>query len=160
MKFATRGALIRLLALVALLVALPWWFLIRTPGRSFEGAPGAVDAALVAELKRDVGQLGERNVFQPRGLEAAAAWIEAELRAAGYAPAHQEYEVNRTPCGNIEAEIDSEIVIVGAHYTAPFRYPHYHKPTDTPDRLDYDGLACVVLGLVPVVAALAGVGPP
>jgi hypothetical protein len=42
--------------------------------------------------------------------------------------------------------------------TAPFRYPHYHKPTDTPDRLAYDGLARVVEGLVPVVEALARVG--
>ena len=35
--------------------------------------------------------------------------------------------------------------------TAPFRYPHYHKPTDTPDRLRYDGLALVVEGLIPVI---------
>ena len=43
--------------------------------------------------------------------------------------------------------------------TAPFRYPHYHEPTDTPDRLRYDKLAHVVEGLVPVVASLAGGGP-
>jgi Zn-dependent M28 family amino/carboxypeptidase len=38
--------------------------------------------------------------------------------------------------------------------TAPYRYPHYHLPTDTPDRIDYDRLAKVVEGLVPVVEAL------
>jgi hypothetical protein len=31
--------------------------------------------------------------------------------------------------------------------TAPFRYPHYHTPQDTPDKVDYDRLARVVRGL-------------
>jgi hypothetical protein len=31
--------------------------------------------------------------------------------------------------------------------TALFRYPHYHKPTDTPDKVDYDKLARITLGL-------------
>ena len=31
--------------------------------------------------------------------------------------------------------------------TAPFRYPHYHKPTDTPDKVDTDKLARVVKGI-------------
>ncbi|MBW2524908.1 MAG: M28 family peptidase [Deltaproteobacteria bacterium] len=31
--------------------------------------------------------------------------------------------------------------------TAPFRYPHYHEPTDAPDEVDYDRLARVVVGL-------------
>ena len=39
--------------------------------------------------------------------------------------------------------------------TAPFRYPHYHTLRDTPDKLDYDGLARVVLGLEGVVRDLA-----
>lgn len=39
--------------------------------------------------------------------------------------------------------------------TAPFRYPHYHMPTDTPDKLDYERMARVVEGLIPVVQALA-----
>ncbi len=39
--------------------------------------------------------------------------------------------------------------------TALFRYPHYHLPTDTPDRIDFDRLARVVEGLAPVVASLA-----
>ncbi len=40
--------------------------------------------------------------------------------------------------------------------TAPFRYPHYHKKTDTPDKLDYERLARIVDGLEAVVAELAG----
>ena len=35
--------------------------------------------------------------------------------------------------------------------TAPFRYPHYHQATDTPDKLAYDRLARVVAGLKGVV---------
>ncbi|HMJ93361.1 MAG TPA: M28 family peptidase [Allosphingosinicella sp.] len=31
--------------------------------------------------------------------------------------------------------------------TAPFRYPHYHSPSDTPDKVDYERLARIVSGL-------------
>jgi hypothetical protein len=39
--------------------------------------------------------------------------------------------------------------------TAPFRYPHYHEPTDTPDKLDYDRFALVVSGMEKTIAELA-----
>lgn len=39
--------------------------------------------------------------------------------------------------------------------TAPFRYPHYHKLTDTPDKLDYNKMAVVVEGLTQVINDLA-----
>lgn len=39
--------------------------------------------------------------------------------------------------------------------TAPYRYPFYHTPQDTPDKLDYDRMARVVDGLAHVVRALA-----
>jgi Zn-dependent M28 family amino/carboxypeptidase len=39
--------------------------------------------------------------------------------------------------------------------TAPFRNPHYHQSTDTPDRLDYDRMARVVTGVAAVVRQLA-----
>jgi Zn-dependent M28 family amino/carboxypeptidase len=38
--------------------------------------------------------------------------------------------------------------------TAPFRYPHYHTPQDTPDKVDYDRLARVVRGLERTFRAL------
>ena len=41
--------------------------------------------------------------------------------------------------------------------TAPFRYPHYHKKTDTPDKIDFERTARVVAGLERVIADLAGV---
>lgn len=39
--------------------------------------------------------------------------------------------------------------------TAPFRYGHYHLPTDTPDRVDYERLADVAKGLRAVIESLA-----
>jgi hypothetical protein len=39
--------------------------------------------------------------------------------------------------------------------TAFYRYPHYHAPTDTPEKLDYVALARVTAGLADAVASLA-----
>ncbi|MFH1615699.1 MAG: M28 family peptidase [Planctomycetota bacterium] len=41
--------------------------------------------------------------------------------------------------------------------TALFRYPYYHSPEDTPEKIDYDCLARVVFGLEGVIAEIAGV---
>jgi hypothetical protein len=38
--------------------------------------------------------------------------------------------------------------------TAPFRYPHYHQRSDTPDKLTYDSFARVVWGLSETFSAL------
>lgn len=38
--------------------------------------------------------------------------------------------------------------------TAPFRYPHYHETSDTPDKVDFERLAVVVDGLEHVVRHL------
>lgn len=39
--------------------------------------------------------------------------------------------------------------------TAPFRYPHYHEATDTPDKLDYDRFALVVSSSEKLILSLA-----
>ena len=39
--------------------------------------------------------------------------------------------------------------------TAPFRYPHYHKPSDTPDKVDYMRLARITKGVERVVRDIA-----
>lgn len=44
--------------------------------------------------------------------------------------------------------------------TAPFRYPHYHTPEDTPDKLDYPSLARVVDGIDAVVMTVVGGARP
>jgi len=38
--------------------------------------------------------------------------------------------------------------------TAPFRYPHYHSASDTPDKLDYDRFTLVVSGMEKVIEGL------
>ena len=40
--------------------------------------------------------------------------------------------------------------------TAPFRYPWYHTPHDTPDKIDFEKLAQVVDGIEAVIVSLAG----
>ncbi len=42
--------------------------------------------------------------------------------------------------------------------TAFLRYPHYHLPTDTPDKVDHARLARVVSGLEGVITDLSGTG--
>jgi Zn-dependent M28 family amino/carboxypeptidase len=44
--------------------------------------------------------------------------------------------------------------------TAPFRYAFYHTPGDTPEKIDYDHMARVVLGLQRVVEVLAATATP
>ncbi len=39
--------------------------------------------------------------------------------------------------------------------TALFRYPYYHRPEDTPDKLNYDKMAHVIAGVAAVIAELA-----
>jgi hypothetical protein len=39
--------------------------------------------------------------------------------------------------------------------TAIFRYPHYHRPTDTPDKVDYERLARVTKGVERIIRDLA-----
>ncbi len=39
--------------------------------------------------------------------------------------------------------------------TAPFRYPHYHEASDTPEKLDYDSMTRVVSGMEKVIRHLA-----
>ena len=42
--------------------------------------------------------------------------------------------------------------------TAPFRYPHYHTAEDTPDKIDYERTARVVVGLAQIASGLASAG--
>jgi Zn-dependent M28 family amino/carboxypeptidase len=43
--------------------------------------------------------------------------------------------------------------------TAAFRSPHYRRPTDTADKLDFERMARVVAALERAVADLVGMGP-
>lgn len=124
-----RGLAARWLAILALLV-LGGSFLIRVPGQSHSGPLpplGAGERATGERLQRHVqalaGEIGERNMWRPQALEAAAAYIEGEFTALGYPVRSQRYRVS-SPAGevrNLVVEIPGhgqtgEIVVLGAHY--------------------------------------------
>jgi len=78
-----------------------------------------------ARLRRHVhalaGEIGERNVWRPVALAAAAGYIRGEFEALGYSVAAQTYRVNDIDCDNLEVVIPgaakpAEIILVGAHY--------------------------------------------
>jgi hypothetical protein len=67
------------------------------------------------------GEIGERNLWHPRELDAAAEYIAHVLETAGYTVGRQEFEARGMGVANIEAELaggtkPAEIVVVGAHY--------------------------------------------
>jgi Zn-dependent M28 family amino/carboxypeptidase len=72
----------------------------------------------VLRLARDIG---ERNVFRPRALQAAALYLEREWREQGYAVETVAYEVSGIRCANLEVTRrggvrKGEILLIGAHY--------------------------------------------
>jgi hypothetical protein len=138
MRILDRSAMIRLLVLSLVLgglVCCAWWFMIRMPFESYDGPlpplSQAEESAVVA-LRRDVerlaGEIGERNVFNPTMLGAAADYIETELLAAGYVVTSQRFEVRGVECRNLIVEIQGqthpdEIVVIGAHYDSVMGSP-------------------------------------
>jgi hypothetical protein len=100
------------------------------PGESFSGALPIMklqevdlSESLHADVEMLAGTIGERNVFHPEKLEAAAEFIEQRARLLGYEPQSQVYEVRNVAVRNIDFEIKGsvhpeQIVVVGAHYDA------------------------------------------
>lgn len=120
--------LLSLLLLTALLFGAAWFSgRYRAQGQAApHEAPATGElAAREARLRRHVqelaGRIGERNLWHFAHLEEAAAYIEAELAAAGCAVTAQEHRVQKKAVRNIVAELPgrdlaAEIVVVGAHY--------------------------------------------
>lgn len=118
-------ALITIPATVALLLVL-WWC--NMPGRSYRGAlppltseQAAYRDELSGHVQELAGSIGPRNDLHPGSLDAAAVYIEKELRRAGYTPEEQRYRVGDAEYVNIVATLPGqaradEIVVVGAHY--------------------------------------------
>lgn len=121
--------LVRILVVIAA-VTVPWWFMIRMPGKSFRGEPPPLSAdelALRDELKAHVqtlaGEIGERNVQRYDQLVASADFIERTFTGAGLRVRREGYDVQGKRCDNIEAEIPGEtadIFVIGAHYDSVF----------------------------------------
>jgi Zn-dependent M28 family amino/carboxypeptidase len=102
--------------------------MIRMPGDPFRGPLPPLTGeqhALEVVLRRHVGQLagviGERHLFRPAQLYAAADYIGSALKKAGLSVQRQSYEVSGRPVENVEAEItgataSNDLLLVGAHY--------------------------------------------
>jgi Zn-dependent M28 family amino/carboxypeptidase len=78
-------------------------------------------AALERHVKVLAGDIGERNVFRPDMLHAAADYIAQQWRGRGCAVTRQDYRVRGVPCANIEVSLAGcvqadEIIVLGAHY--------------------------------------------
>src|SRR5207302_912807 len=90
------------------------------PARSGVAEKLAAHVAVLAE------RIGERNVYHPDRLTAAADYIESQLRSQGFSPRSHEYQVQAQDSAairtrNIEVVIPAEnanapLLIVGAHY--------------------------------------------
>jgi hypothetical protein len=138
MRLLTRAAVKRLVVLflvLFVLVAGCWWSMIRMPLKSFRGPLPPLSpqqTALRDELRRHVeklgGEIGERNVYQPRRLRAAAEYVEDRFTNAGFKVARQGFMALDETCHNLEVELPGrakrgEIVVIGAHYDSVFGSP-------------------------------------
>jgi Peptidase family M28 len=86
---------------------------------------GSEEQALMRRLRLHVeqlaGKIGERNVFCPMALQAAASYIEHEWDQQGYAVTQIGYDVSGVRCLNLEITRSGgarqrEILLLGAHY--------------------------------------------
>src|SRR4051794_36160131 len=110
MKLVTKPALKRLaflFAVIGVILVGCWCFMIRMPGKSFRGPLPPLNPAQTAlrdELRRQVeklaGEIGERNVYLPKKLAAAADYIEATFTNAGYTVSRQSFQASGELCHN------------------------------------------------------------
>ncbi len=131
-RFIITSGAIKRLAVLCILLAVSccwgWWTMIRMPLESFRGPLAPLSEretgfrdSLRSDVKTLAGTIGDRNVFVPQRLAAAARFIESSLKQAGYEVGRQEFVAAGVTCLNLEAEIrgrdlPDEIVVVGAHY--------------------------------------------
>ncbi|MFL9912469.1 zinc-binding metallopeptidase family protein [Paraburkholderia sp. RL17-337-BIB-A] len=80
-------------------------------------------AALERHVKVLAEDIGERNVFRPDALHAAADYIVQQWTRSGRTVTHQDYQVRGVPCANIEVALEGSVqsdeIIVLARITTP-----------------------------------------
>ncbi len=121
------------LVLAAVIAALA--FMTAMPGASYRGPPpplGPGEAAIRRALERHVGvlagEIGERNLWRPEGLEAGRRYIAGALEGLGYPVRHRDYEVWGRRVFNLDAELPGrgkpeQIILLGAHYDSVLGCP-------------------------------------
>ncbi len=89
------------------------------------GAPASHAQPLAEQLRAHVvrlaGEIGERNVWRPPALHAAAAYIRDQWQRQGHTVTAQRYSAYEVPSDNLAIALTgtlhpSEIIVVGAHY--------------------------------------------
>ncbi len=87
-----------------------------------------ISARLQQDVEMLAGRIGERNLWNYQHLAAAADYIEAELRAAGWPVQRQVYQAEQRQVANLVAEIPGrqhpeQILLIGAHYDSVLGSP-------------------------------------
>ena len=80
-----------------------------------------LEARLRTHVETLAGDIGERNVWRPDALRAAAGYIRSVWAGLDYAVTAQGYETERVWCENLVIEVPGRlphcgIVLAGAHY--------------------------------------------
>ena len=113
-------------------------------------------SALADQLRHHVqrlaGDIGERNVWRPKALRAAADYIRDEFAELGYEVVIQSYLAEGVSCDNIEVVVpgklrNAEIIIAGAHYDT------------VPGSPGADDNASGVAGVIEIARLLRGAHP-
>ncbi len=122
------GTFLSCCAVILLLFGAGGDYVLRMPGRSYNGPLKpltAEESGLRDRLRWHVrtlaGEIGERNMWHYRALERAAGYLERELRETGFTVSEQTYMTEGKLVRNLEAELPgktrpAEIILVGAHY--------------------------------------------
>ena len=123
-----------LIALLVLVAAAVWW-MTGMPGRSHVGPPAPLSPAeselrgrLEGHVRALAGDIGERNVWRPAQLAAAARYIEEQLAGLGHVVTREEFDAGGVTVRNLVVErrglfLPDEIVVVGAHYDSVIGSP-------------------------------------
>jgi hypothetical protein len=118
---------LRLGAIPAILFA-AGWYVTGMPGQSWSAPvpPLSAEEWLIHDhLRQHVGELaghiGERNVWHPEALAAAARYVRDTLEGFDYEVRAQAFESQGVTLANLEVELpgdsaQQEIIVVGAHY--------------------------------------------
>ena len=129
--------LILLIFLLVFLIGLIGCFayVIWMPGQSgsdFTRPPTSDEGRIEDNIRAHVGelaaQIGERNLWRYKELEASAAYITRILENLGYEVRKQEYSVLDKTVVNLDVQVTGaskpdEIVVVGAHYDSAIGAP-------------------------------------
>lgn len=90
--------------------------------------PVIAPEAVRAHVQKLAGDIGERNIFRPAALQAAADYIAEQWREQGYQVVPQAYEVGGIRCANLQVERrggrkPERILLIGAHYDSVIGSP-------------------------------------